>query len=53
MLFILLIFIGKSMIVFNQAAGLSAGVSGEAGFLRTNSDFVRKKSYVPFRIITV
>ena len=42
----LLIFIEKSIIVFNQATDLSVGVSGEAGFLRTISDFVRKKSYV-------
>jgi len=41
-----LIFIEKSIIVFDQATSLLVGVSGEAGFLRMNSDFVRKKSYL-------
>ena len=37
-------FIEKTRIVLDQAAGLPVDVSGEAGFLRTISDFVRKKS---------
>jgi hypothetical protein len=31
------------MIVFDQATGLAVGVSGDAGFLRTITDFARKK----------
>ena len=34
----------KTRIVFDQATSLLVGVSGEAGFLRMISDFVRKKS---------
>ncbi len=39
-----LFFIGKTRIVIDQPSGLPVGVSGEAGFLRTITDFVRKKS---------
>ena len=41
-----LFFIGKTGIVFDQATGLPVGVSGEAGFLQTISDFVHKKSSI-------
>ena len=46
----LLIFIRKSIIVPDQPSGLPVGVSGEAGFLRTITDFVRRKSYTPYKI---
>jgi len=40
-----LFFIGKTGIVIDQPGGLPVGVSGEAGFLRTITGFVRRKSY--------
>ena len=39
-----LFFIRKTRIVIDQAVSLLTGVSGEAGFLRIISDFIRKKS---------
>ena len=41
-----MIFIRKSILVIDPSTSLLVGVSRDAGFLRTFTDFVRKKSCI-------